>query len=423
MKPVLFVLYHFPPVTGPAVLRGYMFVKYLSRFGSHPYVLTSMPSRGEVIDRSLQNAFDEKKVFIKRIRKFELGSLDAGQKSGQYNRVRFLIIQTFKDILKNIVIPDKAVFWGVLSFFPGLKIIKNKRIGVIFSSFFPGTVHVLSYMYKLFFPNLKWIADFRDSWTLDPTLKRVSINQLINSILERMTMRNANALIFINNTIRDKYVRKYPGIYGKTYVLPNGYDEEDASLLLSKRKGDSIFRFLHAGTFSKHRIPDYFIQGLALYNRKATKKIKFTCVGTFFSNLEKKYLEELIESGQLEILPFVERKKLFEYYSECDSVVVVINQVKGAEEISTGKIFEYLMLKKPILIVGPDKGEASALISETGTGITAVALDIDDIYEKIKRIVDGEIMLHDEKSDRNIRKYSRSILAEELYEIMKGMVK
>jgi len=70
---------------------------------------------------------------------------------------------------------------------------------------------------------------------------------------------------------------------------------------------------------------------------------------------------------------------------------LLINNSENAKGILTGKFYEYLAAKRPILGVGPTDGDAAAVLQETGGGVMvdfqdekATKQSILDFYKRYK---------------------------------------
>ena len=56
------------------------------------------------------------------------------------------------------------------------------------------------------------------------------------------------------------------------------------------------------------------------------------------------------------------------YQLETQVLLLCINNVPSARGIITGKIFEYLQAKRPILAIGPEDGDAAEILKNTNSG-------------------------------------------------------
>jgi len=62
---------------------------------------------------------------------------------------------------------------------------------------------------------------------------------------------------------------------------------------------------------------------------------------------------------------------------------LVVNNVPSAKGIITGKIFEYLMAKRPILAIAPSDGDLAEIISKTDSGFVVGFNEKDQLKKTI----------------------------------------
>jgi glycosyltransferase involved in cell wall biosynthesis len=77
-------------------------------------------------------------------------------------------------------------------------------------------------------------------------------------------------------------------------------------------------------------------------------------------------------------------------------------------------VYEYLRLKKPILAVVPQDGEAARLIIDTGAGIICHDNDPDKIAAALQQLA----AKHNEYGFTHIEQFERSVLAGKLNKFM-----
>ena len=71
-----------------------------------------------------------------------------------------------------------------------------------------------------------------------------------------------------------------------------------------------------------------------------------------------------------------------------DALLLVIGDIPGSEGIYTGKIFEYLAARKPILALAPP-GVAADLIKEAAAGVVAHPTDLQSITNRLSELFDA----------------------------------
>jgi len=85
------------------------------------------------------------------------------------------------------------------------------------------------------------------------------------------------------------------------------------------------------------------------------------------------------------------RYNLNKLQQQSQVLLLVLNNTPNAKGVLTGKIFEYLLAKRPILCIGPEDGDAAAIINQTQAGFVAGFNDVNrtkqivkDLYNKFK---------------------------------------
>ena len=93
--------------------------------------------------------------------------------------------------------------------------------------------------------------------------------------------------------------------------------------------------------------------------------------------------------------------------------MLVIPNTKESKLIITGKLYEYLKSKRPILAVANPEGDAAKIIYYTESGSVYDYNDTEGIKAFIK--------LDQHPTPRNIDQYSRKVLTESLADVFKGV--
>ncbi len=374
MKKVLIITYFWPPAGGPGVQRVLKFAKYLPQFGWQPVILTVKDGEFPAIDNSLLSEIpDDIKVYkTKSLEPFALYKKFTGKK--KEDKIPTYVLNksendTIRDkiskwIRNNIFIPDAKIGWKPAAIKSGLKIIEQENIDLIFASSPPHSVQLIAK--KLAQKSkLKWVADFRDPWmeiVYYQGIKRSLITRFIDAKLEKSVFRFADSVISINQNLLDLFNKKVP--LSNSVLIPNGYDEQDFTNII--QKDPAVFTITYAGVLSKERIPYALIA--VLKNFMAQKrKFNFVIIGKvcqeFSEEIEKNGL-----TGNTQFVNYIPHKEVLKYLLNSSVLLLVIDDVPQNKGFSTGKIFDYLFCKKPILALGPVDGEAAKMILETDSG-------------------------------------------------------
>ncbi|MBL0341651.1 MAG: hypothetical protein IPP71_12350 [Bacteroidetes bacterium] len=99
-------------------------------------------------------------------------------------------------------------------------------------------------------------------------------------------------------------------------------------------------------------------------------------------------------------------------------LLLVLNNTPNAKGILTGKMFEYLAAKRPIICVGPTDGDAAKIIHETHSGQTFNFDDEKGIEKHVQSIFNQFKVGNLSVNSIGVEKYSRKALTEELVKVL-----
>jgi len=357
-----------------------------------------------------------------------------------------------------LLFPDSKVTWLPFAFFYSLWLIKKYRVEYIVSSFPPATSPLLSWFLKKC-TYVKWIADFRDGWCLDPlepTFSQSPLRLFLEKRLETAVVKNCDQILVTSPDIGD-YFKKYQN---KVSFLPNGYDEQD--FVLAKRGLEKFqdlkkyFIISHTGAFyysHPGNTPRYFLQALKeVFLEHPEMKTKTQVF--FLGNLtfaEKKMAHKMGLGTRVKVLGLRPHQEAIQYRLISDVLLLVDRPTKGpikSEDFMGdprskppeffqnfggaprnkvrssyihGKIFEHLRARKPILALLP-QGACRDFLSELGVGEIVEPQDIAGIKKKLWELFSewqkGGILRY-ELTDEELAKFERKNLTKRLVEIMK----
>jgi len=69
-------------------------------------------------------------------------------------------------------------------------------------------------------------------------------------------------------------------------------------------------------------------------------------------------------------IPFTPHSEVLHLLTSAQILLLPIDDFDGAKWVLTGKLFEYMASRRPVLCIGPTDGDAAMLIKETGIGET-----------------------------------------------------
>lgn len=415
MKKILLLTYYWPPAGGAGVQRWLKFSKYLSRHGYDVTVITVDPGKANYPqkDFSLEKDLPDN---VKVIRTDTSEPFTAYKKVtasketpfGGFSNQRKKNIkeEIAKFIRGNFFLPDARKGWNKFAIEEARKIIRSENTDILITTSPPHSTQLIGKALKKEFPKLQWIADLRDPWTsiyyykdLYPTFPA----KLYDKIMEKTVIRQADHVITVSRNIAREFAN-HVNNQDKVVVIPNGYDHED---FLHEIPEDRTFTITYTGTIS-HRYPIKSFLAAAKKVSESAGKIRLRFVGTVPSGIE----DEIIKGGvgDVEFTGQVEHLEAIRYMKRSSLLLLLIPDTPGNKGILTGKLFEYIGSKTPILCLGPEDGEASAIIRDSGSGQTFSPDRINDIAGYI-----NDIIKNPKPSTNSLStKYSRENLTTEL---------
>jgi len=90
--------------------------------------------------------------------------------------------------------------------------------------------------------------------------------------------------------------------------------------------------------------------------------------------------------------------------------------------ITTGKLFEYLAAKRPILCIGPKGGDADKILAETNGGLISSYEDSRNLEANILYFYNKYKQGNLPCESVNIEKYSRKMLTGEVAGVLEGII-
>ncbi|WP_271405350.1 glycosyltransferase family 4 protein [Tenacibaculum soleae] len=422
---VLIITYYWVPAGGSGVQRWLKFVKYLRDFNIEPVIYTVDEAKYPIIDESLANDIPEDIEVIKKAIWEPNDFLSIFKKKETKTSAGFLNPNPtfFGKILQyvraNYFIPDARKYWIKPSVKYLEKYLTENKIDAIITTGPPHSLHLIGLHLKKK-TNVKWIADFRDPWTdidyfhqLPLTKKAIKKHHQ----LEKEVLKNADASLVVGKTMRANYE-----VFSKNiHVVTNGYDtvkNENSSLNL-----DTKFSITHIGLMNADRNPKTLWTALAELSEENSD---------FKNDLEIKLIGKLSDDVVADLkkydfknvtrINYVPHKEVQQYQQASQVLLLAVNKVPSAKGIITGKIFEYLQAKRPILAIGPEDGDLAEILAKTNSG---TMVDFDE-KEQLKNTVSSLYKKYQQNSltvsSVNIEQYHRKELTKQLSVILKQVV-
>lgn len=421
MKKVLIITYYWPPSGGPGVQRCLYFVKYLREFGWEPIVYTVENGEYPYHDESLAKEIPEgvKVIKHKAWEPFTLYKKWVGLKKEdklkpnvmveKSNRPFFHTISTW--IRGNIFIPDARMFWIKPSIKYLTEFINNNKIDAILTSSPPHSVQLIGYGLKNKF-GIPWLVDLRDPWSkifFADVLKMSFLAKQYNESLEKKVLQRADAVVTVSNQCAIGF-EKISGC--KPEVITNGYDKIE-SLNQMDIKDQMIIAY--GGTLSGDRNPEllwYILHQFLSHNSILRAKVKLQFYGAIdpavFLSIKENQLGDLLETYSA-----LSHDEYLKKISNADILLLI--GTKNDPGVITGKFFEYLAMKKPILSISPKGSDVEIILKQCNAGINVDYNNESDLKQAIQKVFNIASKKETfSPAESEIEKYSRRNLTKRL---------
>jgi glycosyltransferase involved in cell wall biosynthesis len=237
----------------------------------------------------------------------------------------------------------------------------------VISSYEPMAPHLAVLSLKQKGVAFHWVADCRDEMANNPSL--ISSLKKAYTKIEQAILLNADILSTVSKPILDNFLATVGNKYLIGAEIRNGFDFEFEEKLLH----NEIFTVVSAGTFYGKRKPYVFFTALERFLlQNPTKKVRLKLIGAGNSVIVPSSLFHVVET-----LPKVSHEGAIAQMRQADCLLLILPKVvqKG---VYSGKLFEYLGCKRPILATVDKTDVAADLIQKCNAGFVA---DFDDVQE------------------------------------------
>ncbi|HEY0046675.1 MAG TPA: glycosyltransferase family 4 protein [Flavobacterium sp.] len=423
MKKVLIIAYYWPPAGGPGVQRWLKFVTYLSEFGIEPTVYVPENASYPLIDNDLLKQVPKGVTVLKRpiVEPYKMASFLSGKSVA---KISSGIIppekkQTFLEaaslwIRGNLFIPDARVLWVKPSVAFLEKYIKEHAIDTVISTGPPHSMHLIGMKLKQK-TRITWIADFRDPWTTIGYHQALKLSKYAagkHRALESAVLNQADQIIVTSQTTK----REFSSLTTKPIeVITNGYDAIHSPVTL-----DEHFTIAHIGSLLSKRNPKILwkvLHEICEVNSAFKSDFRLKLIGAVSTDVLDSIKAEGL-TDNIENLGYVSHSEAVQQQLKSQVLLLIEIDSEETKGIIPGKIFEYIAAHRPILAIGPKDADFADIISETSSGTFVTYDQSEKLKLAILTMYDSYRSGNLEFKSKNIEKYSRRNLTQQLAELI-----
>lgn len=230
----------------------------------------------------------------------------------------------------------------------------------------------------------KWIADYRDDWNTDElSPEKKGLNAFIQKFQVKSEKKWVGSAARITS-VSDYYVSKiskFTGVKGNT--IHNGY--ELSGQTMPNHLSEEFILTYNGSLYDSQRIEPILAVVQKLITEGYTElKVKFP--GLSFSPSQANRVQALTREIQnhIEITNRIPKIDVLRIQAESDLLLMIAHtNIKG---VPSSKLYEYIGLRKPVLLFPSDEDVIEEILNEVGLGI--IPKDENDLYHRLKSLLD-----------------------------------
>jgi glycosyltransferase involved in cell wall biosynthesis len=294
---------------------------------------------------------------------------------GDVSGSKSLVAKAGNFIRANFFIPDARKGWVPFATKAAKELIEQENINQVITTGPPHSTHLVGRRLKKAFPDIFWIADFRDPWVniyYNRHLSRTQAAWKKDKRLETSVLNEADLTSIASEGMRKEFENRAKDVL----TIMNGYDEEDFPDSPQSGKEEN-FIVRYTGSFTDNQVIgsiwDVFSQ--VIEKHKLGDRIQFRFTGNVSQGI-KNIIETKGLSDRVTLEDYCLHDEAVKKMIDADLLLLIIPDAPHNESIITAKIFEYLASGTPIFALGPPDGSASQVLRRCGR---SPMLDYDDL--------------------------------------------
>ena len=403
---ILFITENFPPERNAAASRVYERACYWIKWGHEVTVITCAPN------------FPEGKVYP--------GYKNRWYQVEQIDGMRVVRIKTFISANEGVLLRTiDFVSFLFSSIVAGLFQKKPDIVMATSPQFFAAVSGWLIALFK----NKPFIFELGDLWPASITAVGAMKDNFVLKIMEKLELflyRKSAAVVALTNAFKEDLIHRRID-KNKINVVVNGVD---LSRYSPRQKDNKLLKEL--GLKDKFVIGYIGTHGMAHALEKVLdaaellitdNEIRFLFVGSGSSREDM--IAEAQKRGLKNVIfhPAQPKERMPEFWSVLDVALIHLKNNPVFTTVIPSKIFEAMGMGLPILLVGPEGGEASKIIEEHGAGV-CIPSEAPQLFSQTVLELKNNHMLRRKLAEASYQaapKYTRERQAQKVIEVCQGV--
>ncbi|MCL6419725.1 glycosyltransferase family protein [Aestuariirhabdus haliotis] len=294
------------------------------------------------------------------------------------------ILRISKSILNRLVIPDLGLLMVYKYYKAASKLIESGSIDTVFVSTPPHSMQLVGGFLKWKFGNkITLIADYRDSWNTSTIFAPVGpVSGFFSRKMEKFSLARADIVTFVSEPMISKLDKMFPDLYlvEKGLLVMNGFAGDPCSFTIPKFE-DPI-RIGYFGMADDD--PNGYRDVEPLLNLTSTAVRSGLNIKLFFYGTLRLSHLNIADYPYVEICEPIAHSDVHLFMQSMDYLLLLHTNPKNSDEVVTGKLFDYLQARRPIICYSPEDMEAARIIKKFGLGVWADIQSTDQAIEVLQ---------------------------------------
>lgn len=357
MRILIITAQYYPSLT-PNVYRWGAIAEYWAKEGHEVHILCTRHSavpddqqrKGVWVHRAGQNSLLD---WIYNLMGQQQRRTQVGSKGGNAGRLRRGMEWLVDHTWRNLYWPDGRCLWYRPGRRRALELVQAYNIEAVVSVGLPFTAHRIAQAAKHRFPNLRWLMDIEDPFSIATADSRINNTFLyagLNRRAEQYALQQADAVSVTVAAARSAYAAAFPAIAGKLVVVPPVFSLPDKPKASFPFTPPDSWHLAYFGAFYHHiRTPDALLALLAA-TLDTHPEVMARLRVHFFGEIHPAFRPAFARYPEL--APYLQQHGLVSR----DTVAAAMQSVDGLINIGNrttyhlpSKSVDYLMSGKPIL--------------------------------------------------------------------------
>ena len=381
------------------------------------------------------NPFKINSKIVKRLLKIKSSGKESNINRGLFDSFSkiFKSNNVVKSILKKIdsfFFNEPGFLTGIIGFIWFRELIKNKKFidevlssDAVIISGPPFSIFSLGPSIKKIKGSVKVIHDYRDPWNLWHDNNRLTWKR------EKNFLKSVDHIVTATRTVKADTITKFSIPDHKVSTIPNGANPQFTSkkYRIGRKKylnSQNIYEICYAGAITiNDSQKDSYRDFSLIYNylENNANKIRFKIIGV--TNLDSDEVKKLKSKfgDSIKFIPELEPIKAFEQLLSSDILFLPhITNDSSSKYIISGKFYDYLCARRPILSIGDNSSLHSQLVHEFKNGIHASA-DQSSLKIAINSLTKDYIKYYNACVEIDTSVFNRDIINEKYIKLLKSL--